>query len=39
MTPALSSVLVVGGGIAGMTLAIELGRAGVRSEIVEINPD
>jgi 2-polyprenyl-6-methoxyphenol hydroxylase-like FAD-dependent oxidoreductase len=38
MNAALSSVLIVGGGIAGMTLAIELGRAGVRSEIVEINP-
>jgi 2-polyprenyl-6-methoxyphenol hydroxylase-like FAD-dependent oxidoreductase len=36
--PAVSNVLIVGGGIAGMTLAIGLQRAGIRSEIVEINP-
>jgi 2-polyprenyl-6-methoxyphenol hydroxylase-like FAD-dependent oxidoreductase len=36
--PVLGNVLIVGGGIAGMTLAIELGRAGIRAEIVEINP-
>ena len=36
---ALSNVLVVGGGIAGMTLAIGLKRAGIRAEIVEINPE
>jgi 2-polyprenyl-6-methoxyphenol hydroxylase-like FAD-dependent oxidoreductase len=37
--PAVSSVLIVGGGIAGMTLAIGLQRAGIRSEIVEINSE
>jgi 2-polyprenyl-6-methoxyphenol hydroxylase-like FAD-dependent oxidoreductase len=36
--PALGNVLIVGGGIAGMTLALELNRSGIRSEIVEINP-
>ena len=36
--PALSSVLIVGGGIAGMTLAIGLKRAGIRGEIIEVNP-
>jgi 2-polyprenyl-6-methoxyphenol hydroxylase-like FAD-dependent oxidoreductase len=36
--PALSNMLIVGGGIAGMTLAIGLKRAGIRSEIVEVNP-
>jgi 2-polyprenyl-6-methoxyphenol hydroxylase-like FAD-dependent oxidoreductase len=35
---ALGNVLIVGGGIAGMTLAIGLKRAGIRSEIVEVNP-
>jgi 2-polyprenyl-6-methoxyphenol hydroxylase-like FAD-dependent oxidoreductase len=35
--PAASNVLIVGGGIAGMTLAIGLHRAGIRAEIVEIN--
>jgi 2-polyprenyl-6-methoxyphenol hydroxylase-like FAD-dependent oxidoreductase len=34
----IRDVLVVGGGIAGMTLAIGLKRAGIRSEIVEIDP-
>jgi 2-polyprenyl-6-methoxyphenol hydroxylase-like FAD-dependent oxidoreductase len=38
MAAAVSSVLIVGGGIAGMTLAIQLNRAGTRCEIVEINP-
>src|SRR5215475_12558378 len=37
--PAVGNVLIVGGGIAGMTLAIGLNRAGIRSEIVEINPE
>lgn len=32
------NVLIVGGGIAGMTLAIALKRAGIASEVVEINP-
>jgi 2-polyprenyl-6-methoxyphenol hydroxylase-like FAD-dependent oxidoreductase len=36
--PALGKVLIVGGGIAGMTLAIGLTRAGIYAEIVEINP-
>jgi len=35
---ALGNILIVGGGIAGMTLAIELKRVGIRSEIVELNP-
>jgi 2-polyprenyl-6-methoxyphenol hydroxylase-like FAD-dependent oxidoreductase len=34
-----SKLLIVGGGIAGMALAIGLKRAGISSEIVEINPD
>jgi naringenin degradation protein FdeE len=36
--PAVSNVLIVGGGIAGMTLAVGLRQAGIRLEIVEINP-
>lgn len=32
-------VLIVGGGIAGNTLAIALGRQGIESEIAEINAD
>jgi 2-polyprenyl-6-methoxyphenol hydroxylase-like FAD-dependent oxidoreductase len=36
--PALGNVLIVGGGIAGMTLAVALKRSGIRSEIVEVNP-
>jgi 2-polyprenyl-6-methoxyphenol hydroxylase-like FAD-dependent oxidoreductase len=35
---AVSDVLIVGGGIAGMALAIGLRRRGIRSQIVEINP-
>jgi 2-polyprenyl-6-methoxyphenol hydroxylase-like FAD-dependent oxidoreductase len=31
------SLLIVGGGIAGMTLAIALKRAGIGSEVVELN--
>ena len=34
---AVPNVLIVGGGIAGMTLAVGLKRAGIRCEIVEIN--
>ena len=34
---AVRNVLVVGGGIAGMTLATALTRAGIRAEVVEIN--
>ena len=33
------NVLIVGGGIAGMTLAIALERSGLRAEIVELNRD
>jgi 2-polyprenyl-6-methoxyphenol hydroxylase-like FAD-dependent oxidoreductase len=35
---AVGKVLVVGGGIAGMTLAIGLKRAGIEADIVELNP-
>jgi 2-polyprenyl-6-methoxyphenol hydroxylase-like FAD-dependent oxidoreductase len=35
--PAVGKVLIVGGGIAGMTLAFGLKRAGVEVEIVELN--
>jgi 2-polyprenyl-6-methoxyphenol hydroxylase-like FAD-dependent oxidoreductase len=33
----IEKVLVVGGGLAGMTLATALARKGVRAEIVEIS--
>jgi 2-polyprenyl-6-methoxyphenol hydroxylase-like FAD-dependent oxidoreductase len=36
--PALSNVLIVGGGIAGMALAVGLKRAGIGAEIVEVSP-
>ena len=36
--PALGNVLIVGGGIAGMTLAIALKRSGIRCDIVEVSP-
>jgi 2-polyprenyl-6-methoxyphenol hydroxylase-like FAD-dependent oxidoreductase len=36
--PAVESVLIVGGGIAGMTLAVALKRANIDCEIVEIDP-
>jgi 2-polyprenyl-6-methoxyphenol hydroxylase-like FAD-dependent oxidoreductase len=36
--PAVSRVLIVGGGISGMTLAIGLQRASIYSEIVEVSP-
>jgi 2-polyprenyl-6-methoxyphenol hydroxylase-like FAD-dependent oxidoreductase len=36
---AVQRVLVVGGGIAGMTLATALRRGGIHAEIVEINPE
>lgn len=32
-------VLIVGGGIGGLTLSIALARVGIRSEIVEVKPD
>jgi 2-polyprenyl-6-methoxyphenol hydroxylase-like FAD-dependent oxidoreductase len=37
--PAVNSVLVVGGGLAGTGTAIHLARAGVAVELVEIKPD
>lgn len=36
--PAHDKLLIVGGGIAGMALAIALKRAGLHSDVVEINP-
>jgi 2-polyprenyl-6-methoxyphenol hydroxylase-like FAD-dependent oxidoreductase len=36
--PATQNVLIVGGGIAGMTLAVALKRSGLNCEVVEINP-
>ncbi len=37
--PVVRNVLIVGGGIAGLTLAIGLKRAGISTGIVEINPE
>jgi 2-polyprenyl-6-methoxyphenol hydroxylase-like FAD-dependent oxidoreductase len=37
--PEIGKVLVVGGGIAGMSLGIGLRRAGIRADIVEVNPE
>ncbi|MGY1653955.1 FAD-dependent oxidoreductase [Geodermatophilus sp. SYSU D01119] len=37
--PAVNSVLVVGGGLAGAGTAIHLARAGVAVDLVEIKPD
>jgi 2-polyprenyl-6-methoxyphenol hydroxylase-like FAD-dependent oxidoreductase len=37
--PAASSILIVGGGLAGMTLGVGLARAGVHAEIVELTPE
>ena len=34
----VDDVLIVGGGIAGMTLAVALQRIGIACEVVEINP-
>lgn len=36
--PAAQNVLIVGGGIAGMTLSVALKRAGIACEVVEIDP-
>jgi 2-polyprenyl-6-methoxyphenol hydroxylase-like FAD-dependent oxidoreductase len=33
-----NKILIVGGGIAGIALALALKRAGLHSEIIEINP-
>ncbi len=35
---AVASVLIVGGGIAGQTLACALGQRGIRCEVVELKP-
>ena len=37
--PAVNSVLVVGGGLAGAGTAAHLARAGVAVELIEIKPD
>jgi 2-polyprenyl-6-methoxyphenol hydroxylase-like FAD-dependent oxidoreductase len=37
--PAVERVLIVGAGMAGMTLGVALKRAGIDCEIVEIRPD
>src|SRR5919106_3946325 len=37
--PAVNSVLVVGGGLAGAATAIHLAQAGVAVDLVEIKPD
>jgi len=37
--PAIGNILIVGGGIAGMTLAIASQRNGLRAEIVELSTD
>lgn len=37
--PVVDNVLIVGGGIAGLTLAIGLNRAGIATEVIEINPE
>ena len=37
--PAVHNILIVGGGISGMTLAIALRRAGLRCELVELTHD
>src|SRR3712207_8317427 len=37
--PAVNSVLVVGGGLAGTETAIHLAKAGVAVDLVEIKPD
>lgn len=36
--PAVRRVLIVGGGVAGLTLGVALGRRGIRPDIVEITP-
>jgi 2-polyprenyl-6-methoxyphenol hydroxylase-like FAD-dependent oxidoreductase len=37
--PAVRSVVVVGGGISGLSLAIGLARAGIEVEVLEASPD
>jgi 2-polyprenyl-6-methoxyphenol hydroxylase-like FAD-dependent oxidoreductase len=37
--PSVGNVLIVGGGVCGMTLAVCLKRAGIACEIVEIRPE
>lgn len=36
--PAAQNVLIVGGSIAGITLAVALKRSGLNCEVVEFNP-
>ena len=31
-------VLIVGGGIGGLTLAVALGRQGLKAEVIELKP-
>ncbi|WP_017667606.1 FAD-dependent oxidoreductase [Sandarakinorhabdus sp. AAP62] len=38
MTPPLQSVLIVGGGIAGMATAIELRRRGIAVDLIDLDP-
>ena len=35
----IKSVLIVGGGIGGLTLGVALGRQGVQAEVIEIKPE
>jgi 2-polyprenyl-6-methoxyphenol hydroxylase-like FAD-dependent oxidoreductase len=39
MTTAVSKVLVIGGGFSGMAAAIQLRKAGIAVDLVEIDPD
>jgi 2-polyprenyl-6-methoxyphenol hydroxylase-like FAD-dependent oxidoreductase len=38
MSP-IKSVLIVGGGIGGLTLGVALGRQGLKAEVIEIKPE
>src|ERR1700722_18192802 len=38
MSP-IKSVLIVGGGIGGLTLAVALGRQGLKAEVIELKPE
>jgi 2-polyprenyl-6-methoxyphenol hydroxylase-like FAD-dependent oxidoreductase len=35
----IKNVLIVGGGIGGLTLAVALGRQGLRAEVIELKPE
>lgn len=37
--PSISSVLVIGGGIGGLTLATALGTRGIHADVIEIKPE